>query len=618
MNFARAPLVSHHLMGPHIDWASFSPLVALGAGALFVLLIGLIGEPMVRQRIVPVATLLTLAIALVLAVVRFKHPASIISGALAIDDLALILDMIFCVAAMACVMLSLRARAPEDAGQGEYYSLLLLCVLGMAVLVSAQNLVTLFVGFELLSIPLYVLCASEYRREGSLESGLKYLVIGSVGSATLLYGLALIYGATGSTQFSGIANAIDQGQIAGGLLGDPMMLTGLALVMVGFAFKASVAPFHQWTPDVYEGAPTPITAFMATATKAAAFGIVLRFFDTAVIGAQATWAPAFATIATITIVVGNVGALGQSSLKRMLGYSSVAQAGYMLAGVVVATRLGVDATVLYLAVYLFMNLAAFAVIVAAQAEREDGDDISALAGLGARQPWLAWPMTIAMLSLAGIPGTVGFIGKFQLIHALVNGNYTWLGIVLVIGSMISLGYYLRVVAVMWMGAPDTAEAPGRRPRAPRRSALGALAPIAGGLPEADGLAGGPARGRAGAGTALGLTRGAGGTGRRAHLRGRAVRRRQRRLRDLPVAAVHARRPRGPCVHWPVLTAGSAGPRDLHIVKNLAGPRGFGAIVGRSPLVGKDPTRWIRIFIVLACGWSGSFVQARAPGSHRWL
>src|SRR5262249_50420059 len=157
------------------------------------------------------------------------------------------------------------------------------------------------------SIPLYVLCASEFRREGSLESGLKYLVIGSVGSATLVYGLALVYGSTGSTGFSGIANAIAQGQIAGGLLGDPMLLTGLALVIVGFAFKASVAPFHQWTPDVYEGAPTPITAFMATATKAAALGVILRFFDVAVIGAQDTWAPAFATIAAITIVVGDGG-----------------------------------------------------------------------------------------------------------------------------------------------------------------------------------------------------------------------------------------------------------------------------------------------------------------------
>jgi NADH-quinone oxidoreductase subunit N len=474
-------VVSHHLKGPHIDWASFSPLLALSVGALIVLLVGLLPGVVARKRVVPLLTILTLAASIALEIWRFKHQASIISGALRIDDLALILDLVFAVAAIACVVMSLRSPAPDSAGHGEYHSLLLFSVLGMAVLVSAQDLITLFLGFELLSIPLYVLCASEFRREGSLESGLKYLVIGSVGSATLVYGLALIYGATGSTHFADIANAISQGQIAGGLLGDPLLLTGLALVMVGFAFKASVAPFHQWTPDVYEGAPTPITAFMATATKAAAFGVLLRFFDVAVISAQDTWAPALAAIAAITIVVGNVGALGQSSLKRMLGYSSVGQAGYMLAGVVVGTRLGVNATVLYLIVYLFMNITAFAVIMANQSERADGDELSGIAGLGARRPWLAWPMTIAMLSLAGIPATVGFIGKFQLIHALVNGDYTWLGVVLVIGSMISLGYYLRVVAAIWMSAPEPA------PVAVALPGGLTLAPIAGGSPEADAL-----------------------------------------------------------------------------------------------------------------------------------
>ena len=233
------------------------------------------------------------------------------------------------------MLLSWRAVAPRESGHGEYYSLLLFSVLGMEILVSSQNLVTLFIGIELLSIPLYVLCASEYRREGSLESGLKYLIIGSVGSATLVYGLAMIYGATGSTDFATIGAAVSQGQLIGGVLGDPLLLTGVGLVMVGFAFKASVAPFHQWTPDVYEGAPTPITAFMATATKTAALGVFLRFFDVAAIGAQNKWAPMLAALAAITIIVGNVGALGQSSLKRMLAYSGVAQAGYMLGGVVV-------------------------------------------------------------------------------------------------------------------------------------------------------------------------------------------------------------------------------------------------------------------------------------------
>jgi NADH-quinone oxidoreductase subunit N len=464
-----------HPHGPHIDWASFSPFIALTAGALIVLMVGLLRPAFVRERVVPLLSLITLGVTLAFVIARFKHSASIISGALAVDDLALVLDMIFIVSAMAAVIISWRVEAPNEAGHGEYHSLLLFSVLGMAILVSAQNLITVFIGLELLSIPLYVLCATYMRREGSLESGLKYLVIGSVGSATLVYGLALVYGATGSTDFSGIAAKLGQGTFNGGVLGDPLLLTGIAFVIVGFAFKASVAPFHQWTPDVYEGAPTPITGFMATATKAAALGIFLRFFDVAVISAQNTWAPLIAAIAAITIIVGNVGALGQSSLKRLLGYSGVAQAGYMLAGVVVGTQLGVQATVLYLGVYLMMNMAAFAVIVAQQHELgEAGDDMSSLAGLGARRPWLAWPMTISMLALAGIPGTVGFIGKFQLIHALVDGDYTWLAIVLVIGSMISLGYYQRVVATMWM-----------RSRPATATGVGGLAPIAGGSPEAD-------------------------------------------------------------------------------------------------------------------------------------
>ena len=475
-------LAAAHMSGPHIDWKAFSPLLVLGGGGLVVLLVGLFRPAAIRENVVPGLTVATFALTIAACIWRFHHTTAIIAGALRIDNLSLELIMLFAVAGIATVLMSWRAIAPRESGHGEYFALLLFSVLGMAVFVAAQNLVSLFLGIELLSIPLYILCASETRRESSLESGLKYLVVGSVGSATLVYGLALVYGATGSTDFAAIGQAMSLNKFSGGVLGNAMVLTGLGLTIVGFAFKASVAPFHQWTPDVYEGAPTPVTAFMATATKAAALGVLLRFFDVAAIHVQATWAPALATIAAITIIVGNVGALSQSSLKRMLGYSSVAQAGYMLSGVIVASQLGVDATVLYLGVYMFMNVTAFAVIVAVQRERGDGDELSGLAGLGRRNPWLAWPMTIAMLSLAGIPGTVGFIGKFQLIHALVSGSYTWLAIVLVIGSMISLGYYLRVIASMWMRDEVPAPAPGIRGALAGR---GGLAPIAGGSPEAD-------------------------------------------------------------------------------------------------------------------------------------
>ncbi|HZV72745.1 MAG TPA: NADH-quinone oxidoreductase subunit N [Conexibacter sp.] len=469
-----------HVKAPHIDYAGLSPFFALGGGALLTLIVGLARGRWVRHA-TPLLALVALGAAIGLGIWQFSHTTSLIAGAMALDDLSLVLLFLFAAAGIGAVLLAWRSHAAQEASPGEFFSLLLFSILGMAVLVAATNLVTLFLGFELLSIPLYVLCATELRRERSLESGLKYLIVGSVGSATLVYGLALIYGATGSTDYAGIDTAITSGN---GIGGDVLLLSGVGLTLVGLAFKASVAPFHQWTPDVYEGAPTPVTAFMAVATKAAALGVLLRLFDSALIGAQTDWAPMLATLAAITIIVGNVGALGQTSLKRMLAYSGVAQAGYLLAGVIVGSQLGAKATVFYLVVYLAMNLAAFAVIVARERVSVDGDDLAAFAGLGRTQPLLAWPLTIAMLALAGVPATAGFIGKVYLIDALVNGDYTWLAIVLVIGSMISLAYYLRVVATMWMR-----DAPGAEPAAAPAAAPASGVPvIAGGSQEADALA----------------------------------------------------------------------------------------------------------------------------------
>jgi NADH-quinone oxidoreductase subunit N len=465
-------LATAHLKGPHVDFAGLSPLIALLGGAVLVLLIGLLGARRVRAQAVPSLSLGALGTALGLTIWQWNAQKSIVSSTLRIDDLALVLNLLLIGGGACAILLAWRSLAAREAGHGEFHALLLSSLGGMSLLLSAQNTVAVFLGLELLSIPLYVLCASELKREHSLESGLKYLIIGSVGSATLLYGLAMIYGATGATDFGAIARGLSRG----GLASDPLALTGIALCLAGLCFKASVAPFHQWTPDVYEGAPTPVTAFMAVATKVAALGVFLRFFDVALIAARPSWAPAVAVLATVTILVGNVGALGQSSLKRMLAYSSVAQAGYMLAGIVVASRLGAQATVFYLAVYLPMNMASFAVIVARERETGMGDSIRAMAGLGRERPLLAWPMTISMLALAGIPATAGFIGKFYLIDATVAGGYTWLGVAIVIGSMISLGYYLPVIAAMWMREAPSASAP---------APAGALPAIAGGSPELD-------------------------------------------------------------------------------------------------------------------------------------
>jgi NADH-quinone oxidoreductase subunit N len=470
-----ALLATAHLKGPPIDWAALSPLLAFFGGGAVALMVGLLGSRRARAHAVPAFSLIALGAALGLTIWQWHASKSIVSGALRVDALALVLNVVLVAGGACAVLLSWRSLAAREAAHGEFHALLLTSLAGMSLLASAQSTVALFIGLELLSIPLYVLCATELRREHSLESGLKYLIVGSVGSATLLYGLALIYGATGSTDFAAIAQALS----GGGLTTDPLTLTGIALCVAGLCFKASVAPFHQWTPDVYEGAPTPVTAFMAVATKAAAFGVLLRLFDVALIDAHASWGPALAALAAITIVVGNVGALGQSSLKRMLAYSSVAQAGYMLAGLVVASRLGAQATVFYLAVYLVMNLAAFGVIVARERQSGLGDSIAAVRGLGRTQPLLAWPMTLSMLGLAGIPATAGFIGKFYLIDASVEGGYTWLGVVIVIGSMISLAYYLPVVAAMWMR-----EAPTTEPH-PGEPGTGGLPALAGGSSELD-------------------------------------------------------------------------------------------------------------------------------------
>jgi NADH-quinone oxidoreductase subunit N len=462
------------LKGPHVDFAGLSPLIAPLGGATIVLLLGLLGSRWVRTRVVPSASLAALGASLGLTIWQWGAHKSIVSGALRIDALSLTLNLVLIAGGACAVLLSWRDDAVREASHGEFYALLLSSLAGMSLLVAAQNTVALFIGLELLSIPLYVLCAAQMKREHSLESGLKYLIVGSVGSATLLYGIALIYGATGTTDFNGIAAALANGNLST----DPLMLTGVALCIAGLCFKASVAPFHQWTPDVYEGAPTPITAFMAVTTKVAALGVFLRFFDVALISLQSTWAPALAALAAITIIVGNVGALGQSSMKRLLAYSSVAQAGYMLAGIVVASKLGVQATVFYLAVYLVMNMAAFAVIIARERETGLGDSIGALAGLGRQRPLLAWPITLSMLGLAGIPATAGLIGKIYLIEAAVEGSYTWLVIVIVVGSMISLGYYLPVIAAIWMReAPASEDVQAR--------GAGGLPALAGGSPELD-------------------------------------------------------------------------------------------------------------------------------------
>ncbi len=459
------PIAQETFNAPEIDYGGISPIIALTVGMVLVLMVGLLRTP---RFLVPGLTLAVLAATGGLAIWQWGEQADLVSGALRLDELGLAAILIAVFAAAVATILSIRESSAEAAGLGAFYALLLGSVLGMTILAMSQNLVAFFVGLELLSIPLYVMCGSAIRKEPSLESGLKYLIVGSLGSATLLYGFAFIYGAGASTDYNAIAETL-----AGGEADNSIILIGTAMAAVGLAFKVSLAPFHQWTPDVYQGAPTPVTAFMAVATKAAAFIAFARLFEVALGPVVDDWQPALAALAVISIIVGNLGALGQDSLKRLLGYSGIAQAGYMLAGIVVATEIGLEALVFYLAAYTLMNLAVFVTIVARERETEHGDDIRAFEGIGRTRPWLAWPLTIGILALAGVPATSGFIGKLYLIEATVDGDYTWLGVAIVIGTMVSMAYYLRVLAAVWMKpAPDPAVAAGAMPA------------MAGGSPEA--------------------------------------------------------------------------------------------------------------------------------------
>ncbi|MDO9356526.1 MAG: NADH-quinone oxidoreductase subunit N, partial [Solirubrobacteraceae bacterium] len=433
---------------PQFDWNALGPIVALAAGMVVALIVGLF--PGNGGKFLAMLTGAAGAIvAIVLSILHWNEPVAtqVIADSLVIDRAALAGTIIASASALVGLSIAGRAAGTEDAGHGETSALILGSTLGMAILVSANDLVTVFLGLELLSIPLYVLCASYVDRTASLESGLKYLILGSVGSGTALMGIALIYGATGSMSIPEIGATGGNGELQG------LIYPGIALLLAGFGFKLSLAPLHQWTPDVYDGAPTSITAFMSVATKTAALIVTARLLIVA-FGTEAQydlWHPILLVLAAASIVVGNVGALGQPSMKRLMGYSSVAQAGYLVAALAVGN---IGAMLAYLTAYAVSTLAVFAVVAAREHERPDlGDDIAALDGLSQERPLLGWIATIGLFGLAGLPLTVGFFGKVVVAGALISASQTWLAVLMIVGSIISLAYYAPPVLRIWRKTP---------------------------------------------------------------------------------------------------------------------------------------------------------------------
>ena len=333
--------------------------------------------------------------------------------------------------------------------QGEYNALLLIAAIGMTLMAAATHMLTLFVALELLSLSLYILAGFERERAASGEAALKYLLLGAFSSAVFLYGIALVYAATGALDFAGIAQKASF---------SPLFLAGVGLLIVGFGFKVAAVPFHMWTPDVYQGAPTPITAYMSVATKAAAFAAFVRLFVGALGVEKVTWVPALAVLAVLTMTVGNLAALRQQSLKRMLAYSSIAHAGYVLVGLAAANPTGAAAVMFYLLAYAFMNLGAFAVVIALERQGEGDVTLSQVRGLARTHPLLAAAMAVLMFSLTGVPPFAGFFGKFYLFQAAVQAQLSWLAVVGVLNSALSAYYYLNVVVQMYMAeteAPPT-------------------------------------------------------------------------------------------------------------------------------------------------------------------
>jgi NADH-quinone oxidoreductase subunit N len=433
---------------PPIDWFALAPMnAALAASALALLCAVLVPRSWRKPAAATFcalgyATALGFAIALY---VRTPDGHGVVADAIQRDRLAELASIILAGSGLLATAISYKERWSED-HVGEYYALLAAAGGGMMFFVGASNLLTLFLGLEWFSICLYILCAVDRDRLGGLEAALKYLVIGGFGSAVLLFGSAFVFGATDRLDYAGIASA--------GKADDALLVLGLALVIAGLAFKASAAPFHMWTPDVYEGAPTPVTAFMSAATKTAALVATLRILVTAFPENSDVWTVALAVIAVCSLVVGNLAALVQKGLKRMLAYSSISHAGFMLIPIATDSALGGRALLYYLIPYSAMSLGAFAVVAARERELGVPVTLENIAGLGWERPLLGVSMWAFMLGFAGFPLTGGFVGKFYAFAAAYDHGWTWLVIVGVLATLVSLYYYLGVIRAMYMRRPE--------------------------------------------------------------------------------------------------------------------------------------------------------------------
>jgi NADH-quinone oxidoreductase subunit N len=445
---------------PVIEWRAIAPALSLAIGSVLTLMVGAV-RPRAKRSVFAVLSLLTIGVCayftFALAHVRIVG----LQGMVASDGVALFTNLILLFSGTIAILTSYHYMSARKIHRFEYYPLLLLALAGMVLLASANDLILVFISLEILSLALYVLVGMARRDARAQEASLKYFLLGAFSSAILVYGIALLYGATGTTNISEMARlVIGQGA------DERLVFAGVALVFVGFAFKVSAVPFHMWTPDAYQGAPTPVTGFMAAATKAAAFAGLLRVALVSFGPLQFDWRPALWLIAIVTMTLGSVVAIVQTDLKRMLAYSSIAHAGFILAAVVAGDRDGVAGALFYLLIYAAMTLGAFAMIVVSGPAARERLDLASWQGIGHRHPVFAGAMTLFMLSLAGVPPTAGFMAKFFVFQSAANAGEASLVVAGALASAVAAFFYLRLIVLMWLQEPgDDAFALGVTPPA---------------------------------------------------------------------------------------------------------------------------------------------------------
>ncbi len=427
---------------PFPDLSPLMPEIIVSVTAMLLLLLDLVSKN---------KSVLALIGIIAAAATLFVLPASYgetFGGMFISDSYSMYFKVIFLINLVLTILISLKYIQRQKAEYGEYYSLLLFATAGMMIMASARDFIVLYLGLELMALSTYILAGIKRYDIKSNEAALKYFLLGAFSSAVLLYGISLLYGLTTTTDLYKIAAQLKQTEIS------TTLLLSMLLIAVSFSFKIAAVPFHMWAPDVYEGAPTSITAFMSVGPKAAGFAVIGRVFYVAFQNVQPDWTAVLIGIAILTMAVGNILALVQTNIKRMLAYSSIAHAGYMLIGIITGTLAGRQAMMTYMLIYAFMNMGAFAVVIML----DKGEEIKDYEGLAKSHPLVAALMLVFMFSLTGIPPTAGFVGKFNIFMAAINAGYTWLVIIAVIFSVISAYYYLRVVMNMYMKEATEGEA----------------------------------------------------------------------------------------------------------------------------------------------------------------